>query len=62
VQLLSALSLQQLYSHGTYAFEVWTTERRLDVASMIVLFGLPPLLIAIALEAQADRRRMSRTA
>jgi hypothetical protein len=52
--IILALTLQQLYSHGTYAWQVWATERRLDWASVVVLLGLPALLLAVAAD---DRSR-----
>ena len=54
VFIILALTLQQIYSHGTYAWQVWVTERRLDWASVVVLLGLPALLLAVAAE---DRSR-----
>jgi hypothetical protein len=52
--IVLALTLQQTYSHGTYAWEVWAQEHRLDWASVVVLLGLPSLLLAVAAE---DRSR-----
>jgi hypothetical protein len=54
VFIVLALTLQQIYSHGAYAWQVWVTERRLDWASVVVLLGLPALLLAVAAE---DRSR-----
>jgi hypothetical protein len=57
VWIIFALTLQQIYSHGTYAWELWVTERRLDWASVVVLLGLPSLLLAVAAEDHAARGR-----
>jgi len=41
--LLTALTLQQVYSHGAYGWQVWSAEGRIDWASVLVLVALPPL-------------------
>jgi hypothetical protein len=57
VFIILALTLQQIYSHGTYAYEVWLAERRLDWASVVVLLGLPALLLAVLAEDRSRARR-----
>lgn len=37
----SLLTVQQLISHGSYGWQVWTEQHRLDWASVIVLVAMP---------------------
>ena len=41
--LFTLLTLQQLYSHGTYGWHVLTTEGRIDWSSVVVVVALPVL-------------------
>ena len=54
VFVVLALTMQQISSHGTYAWEVWTSEHRLDWPSVVVFIGLPALVVAVAAD---DRSR-----
>lgn len=38
------LTVQQVFSHGTYGWRVWANEGRVDAASLAVLAFLPALL------------------
>ena len=44
--LLCLLTIQQLYSHGTYMNYVWVNESRIDWWSVITMLGLP-LMVAL---------------
>jgi hypothetical protein len=41
---LLILSIQQIYSHGSYLIEVWKLEHRIDYWSVITLAGFPLML------------------
>lgn len=55
--LLSVLTVQQLYSHGTYGWQVLTTEGRLDWASVLVLVAMPSLTALVWWEVGKKRVR-----
>ena len=41
---LFILSMQQIYSHGSYLIEVWKLENRIDYWSVITLAGFPLMM------------------
>ena len=51
--VFALLAVQQVYSHGTYGWQVWTQEHRVDWASVLVLAAVP----AIACQLLRDRAR-----
>jgi hypothetical protein len=55
VLAFALLTAQQLYSHGTYAADVWRDERRIDWASVVVLAGMPVALALFVADARARR-------
>jgi hypothetical protein len=54
--LYAALAGQQVYSHGTYGWSVWTLAHRVDWASVAVLLFFPVMLGCLA----ADFRRAAK--
>ncbi|MBY0517996.1 MAG: hypothetical protein K2P81_13895 [Bacteriovoracaceae bacterium] len=42
---LSLLSIQQIYSHGSYLIEVWKIENRIDYWSVITLVAFPLMMV-----------------
>jgi hypothetical protein len=55
VVAFALLTAQQLYSHGTYALDVWRDEQRVDWASVVVLVGMPVVLALFVADARARR-------
>jgi MYXO-CTERM domain-containing protein len=51
------LTAQQLWSHGLTAALVWSDERRLDWASVLVVAGMPIVLALLVVDVRARRRR-----
>jgi MFS family permease len=54
--LLTVLTLQQVYSHGAYGWQVWRAEGRIDWASALVLVALPPLTALVWWDVRRRRR------
>ncbi len=49
----AALTLEQLYSHGTYGVDVWRREARVDWASVVVVVAMPIVVVLLARDARA---------
>lgn len=58
--VLGAVTVQQLYSHGTYGWRVLTEQHRVDWASVFVLVALPLLLWAVVWERRNAARVTNR--
>lgn len=56
--VFAVLALQQLYSHGTYGWGVWSDQHRIDWASVLVVAVIP--LIALLLGHDARRKLQAR--
>lgn len=48
IWLVGILTLQQLYSHGTYAYMVWQKEHTIDWASIAIIIFLPVLFFLVS--------------
>jgi len=46
------LCVQQLYSHGTYAWDSWEIFGRIDWASIVVLATMPTALVLLVMDAR----------
>ncbi|MBS2027083.1 MAG: hypothetical protein JST54_04185 [Deltaproteobacteria bacterium] len=53
--LLSALAVQQLWSHGHALVLAWRLEQRVDWTSVVVLVGIPIALAVVVHDARAAR-------
>jgi MFS family permease len=51
----AALALQQIVSHGSFAWETWRRDRTLDPSSAIVLVAVPLVLGALVRDARVSR-------
>jgi hypothetical protein len=51
VFVFAALTLEQLWSHGSYALGTWRAEGRVDWASTFVLVSMPLMLALLARDA-----------
>lgn len=56
VWLFGVLTIQQLFSHATYGWGVWTGEGRIDWASVIVVIAMPALFALLVADARGRRR------
>lgn len=52
----AALTLQQMYSHGSYAWKLWSTQQQVHWISVLVVLMMPVILLVIWLERRAKRR------
>jgi hypothetical protein len=52
----AVLTVQQLVSHGAAAWKAWVEEGRVDVASLIIVVGMPAVLVALVVDAPSSRR------
>ena len=57
----AALTVQQLVSHGSAAWSAWAEERRVDVASLLVVIAMPVVLLALVIEVRQHGARPNST-